>query len=111
MQAQTVISAVNTIGKTNWRTSKHSSFTVFSFFFYFRQKRKTIYDLIQPKSQSEKTRLRKCKSLPDTSSISLIAKQKSLSGDDEKDKKKKKKLVKKVKAISNAKTFTTIKKD
>lgn len=55
IQAQTVISALNTIGKTNWRTSKHSSFTVFSFFFILDKKEKqyttSFNQKVNPKRQ------------------------------------------------------------
>ncbi|KAG5892786.1 hypothetical protein JTB14_032660 [Gonioctena quinquepunctata] len=66
-----------------------------------------------PAQQTDKVRIVKSKSLPDTSSYDMIREKSkpSVSGDEEKsDKKKKKKkrgkLAKKVRAISNAKTFT-----
>ncbi|CAG9859779.1 unnamed protein product [Phyllotreta striolata] len=73
-------------------------------------KPKAVCDFTQQKSQTEKSKLRKSKSLPDTSSLSLMTKQKSFNYEDDREKKKKKKLVKKVKSITNAKAFTTSKK-
>uniref|UniRef100_A0A6P7FPX0 Cytosolic carboxypeptidase 2-like isoform X2 n=1 Tax=Diabrotica virgifera virgifera TaxID=50390 RepID=A0A6P7FPX0_DIAVI len=72
-------------------------------------RRKTVVDLLQPQNNKEKAKLRKSRSLPDASSFENIAKKLTNTVEEKNDLKKKKKksikLVKKVKVISNARTF------